>query len=287
MKDPSGILYVVATPIGNLEDLGGRAARILADVDLILVEDTRHSIKLLRHFGITTHMQSLHDFNERDMAAGIVARLHRGETMALISDAGTPLISDPGFKLVGSAIAAGICVVPIPGPSAVITALSVAGLPTNRFVFEGFVPEQRSARKKLLESLTYEKRTIVLFEAPHRIVAFLEAAADSFGNDRAVVLARELTKKFETIYRGRLGDVLDQIRGEEAAQKGEYVVIISGNQGQYEDNQQETTRILGVLLAHSLPVRTAAALAAEITGAKKNSLYKQALELAKERKREP
>lgn len=286
MNDPSGILYVVATPIGNLEDLGGRAARILADVDLILAEDTRHSIKLLRHFGITTPMQSLHDFNERNLAAGLVERLLRGETMALIADAGTPLISDPGFQLVGRAIEARVGVVPIPGPSAVLAALSVAGLPTNRFVFEGFVPEQRAAREKLLKSLAYETRTMVLFEAPHRIAAFLEAAADAFGSNRGVVLARELTKRYETFYRGSLGEVLDQIHRGEFVQKGEFVVLISGYRGQQTETEGEILRILEVLMSHSLPVKTAAAIAAEITGARKNTLYKQALELEKGRNRE-
>jgi len=272
-------LYVVATPIGNLEDLSARASRILADVDLILAEDTRQSVKLLRHCGINTPMQSFHDFNERDLVAGIVERLRQGKNVALISDAGTPLICDPGFQLVGRAIAGEIRVVPIPGPSAIITALSVAGLPTNRFVFEGFVPEQRNARQKLLKSLAYETRTIVLFETPHRIVAFLEAAVDAFGPDREAVLARELTKKFETLDRAPLGGLLDQMQAGASVSKGEFVVLISGYQGQKSGEELETSHILEILLAHSLPIKAAAAITAEITGARKNSLYKQALEL--------
>lgn len=282
MKDPSGILYVVATPIGNLEDLSSRAARILAEVDLILAEDTRQSVKLLRHCGINTPMQSFHDFNERDLVAGMVGRLGQGKNIALISDAGTPLICDPGFQLVGRVITEGIRVVPIPGPSAIITALSVAGLSTNRFVFEGFVPEQHSARQKLLKSLAYETRTIVLFEAPHRIVAFLETAVEVFGCDREAVLARELTKKFETIYRAPLGELLDQMQAKEAVKKGEFVVLISAYRGQQSMDELESTRILEILLAHALPVKAAAAITAEITGAKKNMLYKQALGLQKD-----
>lgn len=281
MEDPSGILYVVATPIGNLEDFSGRASRILAEVDLILAEDTRHSVKLLNHCGITTTMQSFHDFNERGLVPEILDQLGQGKKIALISDAGTPLICDPGFQLVSRAIAGGFKVVPVPGPSAIITALSVAGLPTNRFVFEGFVPEQRNARQKLLKSLAYEARTIVLFETPHRIVAFLEAAVNAFGLDREAVLARELTKKFETIYRAPLGKLLEQMQEEETVKKGEFVVLIAGYQGQQSMDEIESTRILEILLTHDLPVKAAAAITAEITGAKKNRLYKQALKLQK------
>jgi len=283
LKDPFGILYVVATPIGNLEDLSARAARTLADVDLILAEDTRHSVKLLSHYGISKPMKSLHEFNERDVIPEIVNRLRQGAHIALISDAGTPLICDPGFQLVSRVLDEGLRVVPVPGPSAVITALSVAGLPTDRFVFEGFVPEQRNARQTFLKSLAYESRTIVLLEAPHRIAAFLQAAVAAFGRDRDAVLARELTKMFETIYRGTLGDLLDQLSAGDSVHKGEFVVLISGYRGPKSMAELETSRILEVLLAHSLPVKTAAAIAAEITGAKKNALYKQAVRLQKDR----
>lgn len=281
MEDPSGILYVVATPIGNLEDISVRASRILAQVDLILAEDTRHSVKLLSHCGITTPMQSFHDFNERGVVPEILNRLGQGKKIALISDAGTPLICDPGFQLVSKAIAGGYKVVAVPGPSAIITALSVAGLSTNRFVFEGFVPEQRNARQKLLKSLAYETRTIVLFETPHRILAFLEAAVDAFGPDREAVLARELTKKFETIYRAPLGELLEQMQGADSVKKGEFVVLIAGYQGQQSMDEIESARILNILLAHNLPVKATAAITAEITGAKKNMLYKLALSLQK------
>lgn len=284
MKDPSGILYVVATPIGNLEDLSARAAKTLADVDLILAEDTRHSVNILNRYGISTPMKSFHEFNERDLVPDIVNRLLQGTQIAIISDAGTPLICDPGFQLVSRVLDEGVMVVPIPGPSALITALSVAGLPTNRFVFEGFAPEQRQARQKLLKSLAYETRTIILFETPHRIVAFLEAAVEAFGRDRTAVLARELTKKFETIHRGSLGDLQDQLLSGESVHKGEFVVLISGYRGQKSMDDLEITRILEVLLAHSLPVRTVAAIAAEITGARKNTLYKQALAMEQKRK---
>jgi 16S rRNA (cytidine1402-2'-O)-methyltransferase len=226
-------------------------------------------------------MQSFHDYNERGLVPEILNQLGQGKKIALISDAGTPLISDPGFQLVSRAIAGGLKVVPVPGPSAIITALSVAGLPTNRFVFEGFVPEQRNARQKLLKSLAYETRTIVLFETPHRIVAFLEAAVSAFGLDREAVLARELTKKFETIYRAPLGELLEQMQGGESVKKGEFVVLISGYQGQQSMDEIESARILEILLAHDLPVKAVAAITAEITGAKKNMLYKQALRLQK------
>ena len=280
-------MYVVATPIGNLGDFSSRAAETLAHVDLILAEDTRHSIKLLRHFGITTPMQSFHDFNERGLVADMLERLKQGRSLALISDAGTPLISDPGYRLVAMAGAEGIRVVPIPGPSALLSALSVSGLATSRFVFEGFAPEQHGARQKLLNSLAGETRTIVLFEAPHRIVAFMEAAVEAFGADREAVLARELTKQFESVYRGPLAVLLQQCQQGEIVSRGEFVVVIAGFQGQPMDTQRESMRVLEILLGHGLPVKTAAAVAAEITGARKNALYKQALELGKKGNREP
>ena len=276
-------MYVVATPIGNLEDLSARGLRILGEVDLILAEDTRRSVNLLRHFGLSTPLRSFHEFNEREIIAVIADKLRHGSNIALISDAGTPLISDPGYLLVNRLIAEGIRVVPIPGPSAIITALSVGGLSTERFVFEGFVPSNRAGRQKLLKSLAYETRTMVLFETPHRIVAFLDDAADAFGGDREAVLARELTKKFETIYRGSLVDLQDKLRTGENEIRGEFVVLIAGYREQKSRLDLESTRILKILLAHSLPLREVAAIAAEITGTRKNTLYKQALELDKDR----
>ena len=280
-------MYVVATPIGNLEDISTRGLRILGEVDLILAEDTRHSVNLLRHFGIETPLKSLHEFNEREIVPLIADKLRQGRNLALISDAGTPLISDPGYQLVHTLAAEGIRVVPIPGPSAIITALSVGGLSTARFVFEGFVPSNRTGRQKVLKSLAYETRTLVLFEAPHRIVAFLEDAADAFGGDRDAVLARELTKKFETIYRGSLGELRDKLKTGEDDIKGEFVVMIAGYKEEKSRLDLESARVLKILLAHSLTVREAAAIAAEITGARKNTLYKQALELEQERRANP
>lgn len=276
-------MYVVATPIGNLEDLSARGLRTLSEVDLILAEDTRHSVNLLRHFGISTPLRSFHEFNELEVVPEIIDKLRNGRNIALISDAGTPLISDPGYQLVNRLAAEGFRVVPVPGPSAIITALSAGGLSTARFVFEGFVPSNRSGRQKLLKSLAYETRTVVLFETPHRIVAFLADAADAFGGDRDAVLARELTKKFETIYRGSLGELLEMLKAGENDIKGEFVVLIDGYKEQKSRLDLESIRILKILLAHSLPVREAAAIAAEITGARKNTLYKQALTLQKGR----
>ena len=281
-EDGRGTLYVVATPIGNLADISSRALSVLADVDCIAAEDTRHSKRLLNHYGIRSTMLALHDHNEREMAAGLLARLNSGQSIALISDAGTPLISDPGFHLVREARAGGIRVIPVPGPSALISALSVSGLPTDRFVFEGFLPVRTQARRDRLALLAGEPRTLVFYESSHRIVSCLEDLVSCFGTDRQAVLARELTKVFETILEGMLADLVRQVTADPNQQKGEFVLVVHGaSPAGADDISAETERILRILLG-DLPVKQAAGLAAKITGSARNRLYALALEMGRE-----
>ncbi len=277
MSIEAGILYVVATPIGNLGDMTSRAVEVLQQVDRIAAEDTRHSAGLMRHFAITTPMLSLHEHNERQKVAALLQRLTSGENIALISDAGTPLISDPGYVLVGEAQRAGIRVVPVPGASALIAALSVSGLPTDRFSFEGFLPAKGGARRKLLESLRQERRTLTFYESPHRILDSLTDMVAVFGEARQAVVARELTKTFETVRHDSLGSLLEWVAGDSNQQKGEFVLLVHGNEDSAEGIDPEACRIAG-LLADELPLKQAAALAAQISGEKKNALYKFLLE---------
>ncbi|MCW8828406.1 MAG: 16S rRNA (cytidine(1402)-2'-O)-methyltransferase [Gammaproteobacteria bacterium] len=275
----AGILYVVATPIGNLGDLSPRAVDILQRVDCIAAEDTRHSAGLMRHFAITTPMLSLHEHNERQKTQLLLQRLEGGESIALIADAGTPLISDPGYILVREAHMAGLRVVPIPGPSALIAALSASGLPTDRFSFEGFLPAKDGARRKLLEALAQERRTLAFYESPHRILDSLADMAGIFGETREAVVARELTKTFETIRHDNLGNLLEWMRGDANQQKGEFVVLV-GEAPKDEGGEgpaAEACRIADILV-QELPVKQAAALAASISGEKKNALYKYLLD---------
>lgn len=281
MVDPTsaGVLYVVATPIGNLEDMSARALRVLREVALIAAEDTRHSQRLLQHFGIGTPLQACHEHNEREQGGRFLARLQAGDDVALVSDAGTPLISDPGYHLVRQARAAGIRVVPVPGPSALIAALSAAGLPSDRFIFEGFLPAKAAARRARLEALCEEPRTLIFYEAPHRLLESLEALRDTLGPERQVVLARELTKAFETIQGLPAGELCEWVRADANQQRGECVLLVAGWQAPEGDASvsAEALRVLDLLLAE-LPVKRAAALAAEITGVRKNLLYQVALE---------
>ncbi|WP_439654685.1 16S rRNA (cytidine(1402)-2'-O)-methyltransferase [endosymbiont of Lamellibrachia barhami] len=272
-----GVLYVVATPIGNLEDFSVRAVRVLETVDLIAAEDTRHTRPLLRHYGISTQMVALHEHNEREVMGRLLRQLEEGQSLALVSDAGTPLISDPGFPLVREAGRMGIRVVPVPGVSAAICALSVAGLPTDRFLFVGFPPRQSASRQRWLQDLAAESATLVFYESSHRILSALKDMAEVFGAARESVVARELTKVHETLLRGRLDELIEIVAEDPNQQKGEFVVLVQGAGREQSDQKTvETEQVLKVLL-DELPLKQAAALAAKITGEKKNALYQQAL----------
>ncbi len=274
----TGILYIVATPIGNLEDLSPRAIRILGDVDIIAAEDTRHSKNLLGHFGIDTKLLSYHDFNEHERSRSLVEYLQAGKNVALISDAGTPLISDPGYRLVRAAHQHGIRVVPIPGPSAAISALSAAGLPSDRFAFEGYPPEKHAARVMYLRNLTGESRTMVFYEAPHRIQDLFEDMQEVFGAQRQAAIAREMTKKFETVQTGTVGELLNWVAGDKNHRKGEFVVIIQGAEKDTGRIDRDLESMLMLLLAE-LPLKKAAAIVSQVSGVSKNVLYKTGLKL--------
>ena len=279
MAERPGVLYVVATPIGNLEDISPRALRVLSEADIVAAEDTRHSGALLAHFGIRTQLVSLHEHNEAERAAWLIERLKAGEDVALVSDAGTPLISDPGFDLVRAARKAGLRVSPIPGACALVAALSVSGLPTDRFVFEGFLPSKSPARRERLALLAVETRTLVFYESVHRLQESLSDMAAVFGAERVSVLARELTKLYEGVRESPLAELVRWAGEDAAAGKGEVVVLVAGAPVAEEASGADADRVLKALLA-ALPVKQAAALAAEITGLKKNQLYDRALELA-------
>ena len=278
MSNSKGILYIVATPIGNLQDMTPRAVQVLTEVQLIAAEDTRHSAKLLQHFGIKTPCLALHEHNEREASAALVQRLLAGDAIALISDAGTPLISDPGYHLVQAARAAGLRVVPIPGACALTSALSASGLPSDRFVFEGFLPARAAARRARLEELQHEPRTLIFYESPHRILECLDDLAQVFGAERPAVIARELSKLFETIHDGSLSALCAWLRSDVNQQKGEFVILVRGSMlNEQGEEDSEAERVLRILMAE-LPVKQAAALAAQITGRKKNALYELALQ---------
>ncbi|VVM57594.1 Ribosomal RNA small subunit methyltransferase I [Pseudomonas fluorescens] len=273
---------MVATPIGNLDDMSARALKVLADVALIAAEDTRHSMRLMQHFGINTPLAACHEHNERDEGGRFLTRLLAGDDIALVSDAGTPLISDPGYHLVRQARAAGVKVVPVPGACALIAALSAAGLPSDRFIFEGFLPAKTAGRRARLEQVKEEPRTLIFYEAPHRILECLDDMQAVFGADRPALLGRELTKAFETLKGLPLGELHAFVAADSNQQRGECVVLVGGWSAP-EDEQAistEAQRVLDLLLAE-LPLKRAAALAAEITGVRKNLLYQAALEKQK------
>ncbi len=275
----AGALYVVATPIGNLGDMPPRAVAVLRGVALIAAEDTRHSAPLLRHFAIATPLSALHEHNERQQTEKLVARLRAGEAIALISDAGTPLLSDPGYHLVRAAHQAGLRVIPLPGACAAIAALSASGLPTDRFSFEGFLSAKAAARRARLSELQADTRTLIFYEAPHRISAALDDMAEIFGAGREAVLARELTKLYETVRAAPLAELAEWVRGDAHQQKGEIVVLVRGAAARPpEALGEEAQRVLRLLLA-ALPLKQAVALAAEITGEKRNRLYERAVEM--------
>jgi 16S rRNA (cytidine1402-2'-O)-methyltransferase len=275
-----GRLFVVATPIGNLGDLSARAQETLRTCQWIAAEDTRHTGVLLKHFNIQTPQLSLHDHNESARSIEIIARLQRGDSVALVSDAGTPAISDPGFELVRSAAAAGVEIIAIPGPCAAIAALSIAGLPTDRFCFEGFLPARGAARRQRLEALVNEPRTLVLYESPHRVIEAMADCAAAFGESRSATVVREATKLHETTYRGSLGELLATAERDADFSRGEIVLLIGGAPETVaaEGRDELLDKTLTVLLKE-LPLKQAAGLAARLTGARDNEAYKRALQL--------
>jgi 16S rRNA (cytidine1402-2'-O)-methyltransferase len=277
----AGTLYVVATPIGNLSDISGRARDVLASVTVIAAEDTRHTGNLLRTLGIATPLLSLHEHNEAQRAAQLISRLQAGENIALVSDAGTPLISDPGFDVVRTALAQGISVVPIPGACAAIAALSVAGLPTDRFAFEGFLPAKEKQRRERLMALSRDARTLVFYEAPHRLNATLQDIAATFGAQRRVAVARELTKQFETLYQGSAQELATRSKGDADMNRGEIVIVVAGADEQ-APVMPEAEQVLRVLLAELTPAQ-AAKLTARLTNGKRDDLYRRAVELGAQR----
>jgi len=275
----TAILYVVSTPIGNLQDLTPRAIETLNRVDLIAAEDTRHSGRLMQHFAISTPMVALHDHNERQRAQSLVQKLAEGQSIALISDAGTPLISDPGYHLVSAVRDAGYQVVPVVGPCALIAGLSVSGLATDRFSFYGFLPAKSSGRRQQLQQLERVTHTQVFYESPHRIVATVDDIVSVMGANRRLVLARELTKTFETVYGAKASEVQTWLAADHNQQKGEFVVLLEGAEPQQlQEIGPEEERMLTLLLAE-LPIKKAAAITASMTGHKKKALYDRALEL--------
>jgi len=269
---PAG-LYVVATPIGNLEDISYRAVNILTEADLIAAEDTRHSRVLLAHYGITTPMQALHEHNEAQVVGRMLERIAAGEAIALISDAGTPLISDPGYRLVRAAREAGLPVFALPGPSAVTTALSVAGLPPDRFAFEGFLPSKAAARKKRLEMLSHEDRTLVFFESSHRIEAAIADMSEVFGPGRLAAVCRELTKKFETVIRAPLAEISERIAADKNQTKGEFVVVVEGYEGSEGESMSAALTMASALLEY-LPASQAARVAAKLNDVPRREVYR-------------
>ena len=279
---PAGVLYIVATPIGNLGDISERALQILNGVDAVLAEDTRHSRRLLRAHGLETPLRTLHEHNERRMAARIVQRLESGERLALVCDAGTPLISDPGFHLVRRVRDAGCEVVPIPGPCALVCALSAAGLPTDRFVFEGFLPVRPTARRRRLHELQKETRTLVFYEAPHRIGEMLADLAEAFGGTRGAVLAKELTKVHERIRHGTLDDLRNWLGESRERTRGEFVILVGGAPEEELPPPLVDDHSLLRELLKELPVKRAVDLVHRLTRRERNRLYRQALEITRE-----
>ena len=279
LSNAHGVLYIVATPIGNLSDISDRARRVLGEVDGVFAEDTRRSGRLLKRLGILASLTSFHAHNETHRAKRVIERLERGENLALISDAGTPVISDPGGQLVREVLERGIRVVPLPGPCALICALSASGVNASKFVFEGFLSPSPVARRSRLKDLSEEKRTVVFYEAPHRIEGLLSDLLDTFGADRTATVARELTKTFETILAGTLAILSKTLSEDENHKKGEFVVVVSGRKSDVADDTHELERILSVLL-EDMPVKQAVSTAVKLTKMKKNHVYRVAMALS-------
>ena len=273
----SGKLFIIATPIGNLDDLSPRARQTLTDVDLVAAEDTRHTGRLLSHIGVKTRLLALHDHNEEQAVSRAMAALESGQSVALVSDAGTPLLSDPGYRLVRAAHHGGIPVSPIPGPSAITAALSAAGLPTDRFCFEGFLPARKAARRHALESLVHETRTLVFFESVHRVADVLDDMCRIFGEERPAFVGRELTKMHEQCVQDTLGCLRSKVADHSIVEKGEFVIVVGGS-----DDAPETSldvdRLLAALVT-KLAAKDAAKVAARATGLGRNELYDRLLKL--------
>ncbi|MFV8782241.1 16S rRNA (cytidine(1402)-2'-O)-methyltransferase [Microbulbifer sp. SA54] len=279
MGPDKALLYIVATPIGNLADMVPRAVEVLQSADLVAAEDTRHSQRLFSHFNIDTPLAAYHDHSDGQRTEWLLGQLESGKTIALISDAGTPLISDPGYRLVRLARERGIQVVPIPGACAFVAALSAAGLPSDRFTFEGFLPAKAQARETALQKLAGEERTMVFYEAPHRVADTLSAMAGVFGGEREAVIAREISKAFETIHLAPLAELSVWVRDDPNQQRGEIVLLVRGAEPQkLSELDPESCRVMQILLGE-LPPKRAAAVAAEITGVNKKALYNWSLEL--------
>lgn len=278
----SAQLFVVATPIGHLDDISYRAINVLKSVKLIAAEDTRQSAPLLKHYNITTPLTACHDHNEDHKIKSIIQKLQNGEDVALISDAGTPLISDPGFRLVRAAQQVGIRVTPVPGACAAIAALSSVGLPSDRFLFIGFLPSKSTQRQTQLEQLKNHTETLIFYEAPHRIVDSLEDIKTIFGEQRIIGFAREITKTFETIVQKPAVELLEWVKQDPNQQKGEIVLVVAGNPLEQDHQQDKIDELLKRLL-QELSVKSASQLAADLTGLKKKVLYQRALELAAEK----
>ena len=276
-----GTLYIVATPIGNLGDMVQRAIDILHKVDVIAAEDTRHSAKLLQHFGISTSTTAYHDHSDDAKTQSLINQLQRGENIALISDAGTPLISDPGYRLVHKARQLGLRVEPIPGACAFVTALCASGLPSDRFSFEGFLPAKATNREQTLTAVCEDPRTLIFYESPHRITASLESIALVMGAEREMVLAREITKTFETFIGGTVADVIAVLDKDANQRRGEMVIMIKGFEAVVEREIDRDVENMLTILCEELPLKKAAALTAKITGLKKNVLYQLGLDLNK------
>lgn len=273
------LLYIVATPIGNLGDMTPRAVSVLRQVDVIAAEDTRHSRRLMNHFGIDTPLIPCHDFNERQQAQSIIQRMRQGESVALISDAGTPLISDPGFFLVRSVREAGFAVVPVPGACAYIAALSVSGLPTDRFCFEGFLPAKSVARRKRLEALATFPATWGVYESPHRIMELMADLVAVIGPERYIAVAREISKTFETVLVGSVAEVMAVMESDSNQQRGEFVVLLEGYKAPAGEVIEPQVSQMLVRLMEELPIKKAAAVVSDLTGVRKKDLYELGMKI--------
>lgn len=273
----SGKLFIIATPIGNLEDLSPRARQTLTDVDLVAAEDTRHTGRLLSHIGVKSRLLAMHDHNEEQAVSRAMAALESGQSVALVSDAGTPLLSDPGYRLVRAAHRGGIPASPIPGPSAITAALSAAGLPTDRFCFEGFLPARKAARRQALESLVHETRTLVFFESVHRIADALDDMCRIFGEERLAFVGRELTKMHEQCVQETLGRLRNKVDDHSIVRKGEFVIVVGGSVHAPESSL-DVDRLLAALVT-KLAAKDAAKVAARATGLSRNELYDRLLNI--------